>query len=535
MPAPVVRTRSAFALALLAGLGLMAAFPPHDLRWLAPIAVGALSVAVHGRSLRVGCALGFVFAAAFFIPLLHFCAIYVGAAPWLILAVFESLYLAVMAGLMTLAQRLPGWPVWTAALWVGQEAVRGRLPFGGFPWGRLVFRQPDGPFLPFVAVGGAPLLTFVIALAGSLLALAVVGCKARWYAVRRRALAGALGCAVVVPLLGLALGPLMIHSGSGDPHRTVAVVQGNVPRLGLDFNAQREAVLRYHVRQTERLAAAIKAGTAPRPAFVVWPENSSDIDPTINPDAAALIHRAAQAIDVPILVGTLLDGPGEKVRNAGIVWDPKTGPGQTYIKRHPVPFAEYMPMRSIARLVTSKVDLVGNMIAGTRVGALQIAGTTVGDVICFEIAEDGLVRDAVDHGATVLLVQTNNATFGRSGEAPQQFAMARIRAVEHSRTAMVASTTGISGVIAPDGTVLARSSIYTAAAFSRSVPLSTGTTLADRLGDGPEWALTGLGFLTAAAALGLGRRMASAHRSRPDLGDKPDNPEADLTTAGRAR
>ncbi len=279
----------------------------------------------------------------------------------------------------------------------------------------------------------------------------------------------------------------------------------------------------------------------PRPGRTSWSGRRTPPTSTrsTNPDAAALIDQAARAVKAPILVGALLDGPGDHVRNAGIVWDPRTGPGQTYLKRHPVPFGEYIPLRSIARLVTKKVDLVGrDMIAGKTVGALQLGGTTVGDVICFEVAEDGLVRDTVDHGAKLLLVQTNNATFGRSGEAPQQFAMARIRAVEHSRTALVASTTGISGMIAPDGTVLVHSSIFTKASYDRAVPVSTATTLADRVGSVPEWLLTGIGVASLAFCWYRRRRsvpgpdaaVTPAGRSEEDGGSHQEEPEP--STAG---
>ena len=196
----------------------------------------------------------------------------------------------------------------------------------------------------------------------------------------------------------------------------VALIQGNVPRLGLDFNAQRRAVLDNHAARTHELAAAVRAGTAPQPAFVIWPENSSDIDPYRNADAAEVIDSAAQDIGVPILVGAvvLTDTPGQ-VYNMGIVWDPVTGPGQTYIKRHPVPFAEYMPWRSFFRLFSDKVDLLrASSWPASAPGNLSVAGTNVGDVICFEIVEDGLVRDVVNGGAQVLVVQTNNATFGLS-------------------------------------------------------------------------------------------------------------------------
>jgi hypothetical protein len=62
---------------------------------------------------------------------------------------------------------------------VGAEALRARVPFGGFPWGRVAFGQPDGPLLPVAALGGAPLLSFVTVLAG--LALTSTFRSACWW------------------------------------------------------------------------------------------------------------------------------------------------------------------------------------------------------------------------------------------------------------------------------------------------------------------------------------------------------------------
>src|SRR6202043_2584621 len=91
---------------------------------------------------------------------------------------------------------------------------------------------------------------------------------------------------------------------------TAAVVQGNVPRLGLEFNAQRLAVLGNDVVETRKLADDVRAGRAPQPDFVVWPEDASEIDPLLNPDAAQEISVAVEAIKAPILVGTVLDIAG---------------------------------------------------------------------------------------------------------------------------------------------------------------------------------------------------------------------------------
>ncbi len=389
--------------------------------------------------------------------------------------------------------RLPGWPVWTAALWVLSEALRSRIPFGGFPWGRLAFSQGDSALTPLAALGGAPFVSFVVALLGGVLAWAVLVLRRRPAAALAGVVAaalGAVGAAALVPL------PV-----SGDPVQ-VAVVQGNVPRLGLGFNAQRSAVLRNHADATRELAADVRAGRVPAPDLVIWPENASDIDPFEDPAAYDLIDEAVQDVGVPVLVGAVLQGPGDGVSNTGIVWDPQTGPGERYVKRHPVPFGEYIPFRSLVRTLTDKVDLVPrDFVAGNEVGVLDVGPVRLGDVICFEVAYDDLVRDVVTGGGELLVVQTNNATFGRSGETAQQLAMGRLRAVEHGRAVLVAATSGISAVIAPDGRLVGSAPVFTREVLSASVPTRGGTTLATRVGVAPELLLSGLAVAAAGAAV----------------------------------
>jgi apolipoprotein N-acyltransferase len=503
-------------LALAGGLVLVLAFPGYDLPALAVLGPAALALAVRGQRFRSGLWLGLVFGLAFFVPLLSWSGTYVGSFPWLALGVFQASYLALLGGATALTSRLRWWPVWTAALWVAAEALRGRFPFGGFPWGRLGFSQTEGPLLSLAAYGGVPLVSFAVALAGTLLAAAAVALHRARRAGRRgpavRTAALALAGAAVVPLVGaLAWLPLPGPSlTEGGPTSTAAIIQGDVPRAGLDFNAQRRAVLDNHVQQTLELAQDVAAGEEPQPAVVIWPENSSDIDPYTNADAAREIDRAAAAIDAPILVGAVVEGPGENVSNTAIVWDPDDGPGDTYVKRHPVPFGEYIPYRSFFRLLSAQVDLVRrDFVGGDEVGVLDIGGVRLGDLICFEVVYDGLTADVVEGGAGMLVVQTNNATFGYTDESEQQLALSRLRAVEHGRSVVIAATSGISAVVAPDGSVLRSSRLFEPAVLVEEIAQRDATTLALRLGSGPEWALAALG---AAALLGAVRPGLSRRR-----------------------
>lgn len=501
--------------ALFAGGCLALSYPPYGAWPLGFIGAGLLPLVVRGTRTRSAFILATVAGLSYFIPTLAFVK-YAGLNAWFGLALLEALILGVAGPAFAAVQRLPLGAVWCPAIWVADEALRGRAPFGGFPWARLAFAQVDEPALRWAAIGGAPLVSFVVAATGcALVAVVIHGTHFTGSTNRARIAAGLVVAALALP----GLGPMINvpTGGQADAHGRgsiqIAVVQGNVPRLGLNFDAQRRAVLDNHTAETLRLAAAVKAGTLKQPDIVIWPENSSDIDPFENADGAAELNAAATAIGVPILVGAVLDaGPG-KVANAGVVWAP-TGPtGVRYVKHHPVPFGEYVPFRSeVSALIPRLNTLIPNdFIKGQGSGALAIGPTTVGDVICFEVAYDGLARNTVRDGARLLAVQTNNATFGFTAESSQQLQMTRLRTVETGRAAVVASTTGISAVIEPDGKVIGQTRIFTRGVLDRSIPLRSSLTVADRIGAWPEWILTILGCAAVVSAAGVA--AAGSHRA----------------------
>ena len=513
------------AVPLAAGSGALTdlAFPGVGWWWCAPLGIAVLVVVLVGRRPAAAAGLACLHGVAFMLAHLHWAGTYVGPV-WLALVGLEAAFFLLIGPLLTLVLRAPGGVLVRAAgvggVWVGVEALRARLPFGGFGWGRVAFSQADAPTLGLAALGGAPTVSFAVAVVGSLLALAALGVRKA----PRSASAPAVAAAVV--LLAGAGVPTPTTASAGQVR--VAAVQGNVPRAGLDFNAERRAVLDNHVAGTLELASAVDAGDEPPPDLVVWPENASDIDPLRNADAAEVIDRAARAVGVPILVGTLLGSDtDDSIRNTTLVWDPVTGPGEQYVKRHPVPFGEYVPYREFFRQITTQVDLVrSDMVAGDDVGLLTPAGIGVGVLICFEVVDDDLVGDAVRAGAQVIAVQTNNATFGYTDESVQQLAMSRLRAVEHGRAVVHVSTVGVSGLIAPDGSVVEQGGHFTSEVLTADLPLRTGLTPATVLGAWPEAALSLLGVLV--CGLGLRRRPPTRVGDHGRIGTSPtSNPRFD--------
>lgn len=505
-------------LAVAAGAFLGLAFPPYGIWPLSLVSVAALALITRASTVRQGAWFGFVFGLSFFLVLLKWLHV-IGWDVVFGLSALQALFFVPLGAGLAATSRLPLWPLWAACLWVAEEWARDRVPFGGFPWGRLAFANTDSPFTPLAALAGAPLVTFAVALAGALLACAALALpRLRRTRPAWRALvpaAGATGLAAAVAMVGYAV-PVPTDA---DDTVGIAVVQGNVQQAGMDFLGRPMLILNNHVEATLRLAEDVDEGRVERPDLVIWPENASDLDPYRSQEASAAIESAVRAIGVPVLVGALVDHPTEEgyVENQGIVWSPETGPGDSYTKQHPVPFGEYVPFREhLSKFITRLERVPRDFWPGETTGVLDVGPARLGDVICFEVAYDGIVRDTVNAGARALVIQTNNATYGNTGQPEQQLAMSELRAVEHGRAIVTAATSGISAIVAPDGTIEQQTEEFTQDVLLAELPLRDGITIADRVGAAPEWALATVALLAWSVAFlhARGMRWGGKERQR---------------------
>jgi len=450
-----------YGAAVLAGLALAASFPPRTLWWLAVPAFAVLWVALTGAGARRAAGLGLVFGLAFFLPHLwwiqHFLGREFGPAPWLVLSALMALFISAVFALFPLVARLPAAPVWVASLFVLQETLRGLGPSNGFPWGRVAFGQVDGPFGRLAAVGGAPLVTFAVVVMGFGLAAWLPRLR-EW----RRGWA-------LLPIVAALVLTVPVDAQNGT--RTVGVVQGNAPDIGLGLLNARDTLRANHLRKTAELEAQIRGGAVPKPDLVVWPESATG---TRKQDQ--VLDRAVNDLGVPVLVGALRDN-----QNAVIAWHPGTGAGESYAKQELVPFAEHIPFRPLARLFTPFADQP-DLDAGTKPGVLDVAGTRVGVGICYEVAYDYVLRESAAQGAQLLVVPTNNAWYGRGEMTYQQLSMARLRAIEHGRAVVVAAISGVSAVVRPDGSVVRSTGMFTEDLLVDTVPLRSELTIATRWG-----------------------------------------------------
>jgi apolipoprotein N-acyltransferase len=543
------------------GLLLCASFPSVNWWWAAVVAAALLGwVLTHPATTPIGgLGYGFLFGFAFYAPLLPWISNLVGAVPWLVLAAVCAVFPALFGLFAVVVRGLPGWPIWFALVWTATEWLKSIVPFGGFPWGAVAFGQTEGPLLPLVKIGGVALLSLAVMLMG-FSATAIAREIVEWWrsGIRKPDAAAAAAddddterhvteadtappavvlpgvCICLVLFAAAIVWPQVRHAGAGsggEPTVTVAAVQGNVPRLGLDFNEQRRQVLDNHVQETLRLAEDVRSGAAQQPQFVVWPENSSDIDPLLNPDAAQQIAEAAHAVGAPIMFGTVLDLPGrpndpaQYTTNTVIVWNPGTGPADRHDKEIVQPFGEYLPMAGLLKHLSGYADRAGHFVPRPGTGVVHIAGVPVGVTTCWEVIFDRAPRKAVLNGAQLLTVPANNATFNQR-MSEQQLAFAKVRAVEHDRYVVVAGTTGISAIVAPDGAELVRTPFFTPGYLDIQVRLKTALTPATRWGPILQWILVAAaGAVILAGIRHNGWFPRSIRRRSTPPGEPPDESE----------
>ena len=395
----------------------------------------------------------FIFAATLNLIVLHWSSTFVGSVPWLILA----LGLAVFYLPLSLVSRwgMSSYPL----IYILLEEVRNRFPFGGFGWVRIAYTQADAPYSKIAAIGGASALSALTVLLGLILFHAV---NKKWSKI------------AVLPFLLLFI-PINV---SAFATTNVLMIQGNVPQMGLDFNSRAKAVFNNHFERTQ---SELKANS--NVDFVLWPENSVDVDPFQNKD----VKQALDSIQKPLIIGAIVE-KGDSILNTSILWGGELPP--TYVKQHLTPFGEYIPLRSLASAISPYTDRVKDFESGNGQVFFSVKEAVIAPVICFELVDDELLHKAAV-SSNILAVQTNSATFGMSAESAQQLEMTRVRAIEHGRNIVSVSTTGYSAIIDSKGKVLQKTSMGTADSIRAEVGLINGTTPRDAAGD---WALVGVLF-----------------------------------------
>ncbi len=433
-------------LSALSGLLLSAAFEPIAMWWLAPIAI-ALEMYALSRNERTFLSV-LAFALTFNLVLLHWTSIYVGSLPWIILATGLTLFYLPLVAVKRLGMSF--FPF----IFIVLEEIRNHFPFQGFGWARIAYSQADAPYAKIAAHGGAVALSAITVLIGLFI----------FHLSQKQ-----LNFLILLPI---AL--VFIPSNVAISQTTNALlIQGNVPKLGLDFNSRATEVFNKHVIETKVALQSEKEVD-----FILWPENAVDVDPFRNPE----VFETLNIFTTPLILGAIVNRDKE-VLNTSILWTKEKQ--NVYVKQHLTPFGEYIPLRALASKISPLVDDVRDFSAGDESIIFSIGAAKIAPIICFELLDDQILHVAAK-SSNLLAVQTNSATFGDSAESAQQLHITRIRAIEHSRNVLSVSTTGYSAVIDYNGQVLQKSDMGTAEHLYAQVGLISNTSPRDRIGD---WAL----------------------------------------------
>jgi apolipoprotein N-acyltransferase len=447
--------------------------------------VPVILISIRGAKFFTGVSVGIIAGFSFYAAQITWISQYLGPRPLLILAGGEGLLMGLFLGITAvvwrrLDARLTGnWrhivpPFAVGCVWMLRDWIASNYPYGGFPWARLALSQSNSPLSKWVYFGGMGMLTLIIVVTSVL----VLESIRAW----RRGIRGwqmspgilAIAILFVVPML------TVVPANAEDGYLTIGGAQGN-GKAGLFAVHAPGEILEDHVQATEKLVNRIDT---PPLDLLVWPENGSDLSPMNDASANVIMTNLVNNIaKAPVIFGTLWQR-GDKIYNSSIMWQPGMGPTDWYDKKVLVPFGEYLPDRAFWYPVAPDlVDMIrGHWTPGTREGIFTVKGKSVGTVICFEVSMDGNWRDLIAEKAEVVLAQTNNADFGKSDEAYQQLAIARLRAIESGRSVVNVSTVGPSAIFAPDGSELASIKAFTRDGLWAKVPMRTSITPAMVIG-----------------------------------------------------
>jgi apolipoprotein N-acyltransferase len=434
--------------AALAGVLFALSFEPVGLWFFAPISYALfLRICQKGEHLyRRAFLFGFISSAI----TLWWAGKYVGLIPLFFLALLHGLFYLPLG----LVGRYTKNIFWFIPALLAIEEVRSLFPFGGFSWMRIAFSQAEAPYAPVISIGGALLLSAWV--------LAISSIMVKF----EKKLAFPLLLVIVLPLL-------LNNSYSSQERVSFLGIQGNTPSVGLTFNDRAEAVFKLHLAETRKA----DVGGAD---VIIWPENAIDVDPFANTTVRESIESLTSTLNIPLIAGAITRQSGQ-LENVSLMYDESGEVVSYYSKQYLTPFGEYMPLRSIARIISPYVDDVVDFTVGERVDNHVVDGFNLAPVICYELLSDSLVQNAAKN-SDALVVQTNSATFADTSESAQQLQITRLRARENAREIVSVSTIGISAHIDVNGKVVSKTRENISAQLSGDLRSNSARTIANTLG-----------------------------------------------------
>jgi len=477
-------------LACLAGVMLTASFPPWDLSFLAWFSLIPLYKAIEDQSLANAFRLGIVSGMAHYLTLIYWIMtvlqrygglnFYMSLAPFILLSLYLSLFLALFSCLITILRTSRFPIILSACFWVGLEYARANL-MTGFPWCLLGYTQYRHlPLIQVADISGVYGLSFLIVIINGF----VYSLFSKQQPERRH-------LKWEIPVIGLIVGSVLVYgyyrlSWEDGKRRAssrdikVLVVQGNIDQSVKWNPAYQQDTIATYLRLT-------RAGYGLKPDLIVWPETSVPFFLQDNGPLAKKVLDVAAESGATFIFGS----PAYTQNNALTRYYNRaclvSSDGQTiqyYDKTHLVPFGEYIPLKKILFFIDRLVPAAGDFEVGKKICPLTDKNHSFGIFICFEAIFPEIARALTKKGANILINITNDAWFGKTSAPYQHLSMAVFRAVENKRPMIRAANTGFSAIILPQGSIIARSKLFTEEIIKKSFKISDETvTFYTRFGD----------------------------------------------------
>jgi len=264
----------------------------------------------------------------------------------------------------------------------------------------------------------------------------------------------------------------------------VSIVQGNSPCPGAKNKCDNERQIIYesHLNLTKSISTESIYIPDTNPRLIVWAESSSGFsnDPGINDRTLEEISIEANRLQASFLIGGDRPIGSNNFENYGVFIDEKGQITGEYLKQHPVPFGEYIPFRRYLDWIPPLALVPRDMIrgGGQEIFSVGESSIKISSVISFEGSFERYIRRSVQEGAELIVILTNQASYGKSGMSDQFILMSRANAVSNHRDIVHAAITGKSAFISGiDGKVYSSTELFEA---DISTELLTGYTAETR-------------------------------------------------------
>lgn len=325
------------------------------------------------------------------------------------------------------------------ALWVSFEFLRAWL-FTGFPWLLVGYTQMETFMRGFAPLLGVYGVSFLVALLSGILV-----CLGHRTSFKLKIINVLLFFGLF--LIGWRLEGHVFTKPVSDPI-AVSVVQGNIKQQ-----------IKWQADQLKNILAIYNTLTDQHwnSKIIVWPEAAVPALPRQLPDYFKQLSTSAKQHNSAIILGAPIVNDANQYYNGMLV----VGNGEgVYLKRHLVPFGEYIPLTWLFAPVMKSFNVpMSDFSKGaSEQGSFIANNVPIAPYICYEIAYSIEVLDTIRDNQLIVLI-TDDSWFGQSIALAQHLQMARMRALETGRYLLACANTGISAIVDNFGKVISQAPI----------------------------------------------------------------------------